>query len=697
MTRLSLAVGVVVVSAMGCSTSGGGGVRRDAGNVGGDGSLPGVVCTGGTAHTVCYLNQAVECGADDTRGAVTDCAAMGRTCAPDLGCVACQPNRYACDGDRVQRCNAQGSAFEDTDTVCDSENGEQCNPFTGTCVDACDAAEASESYIGCEYWAVTTSNSSLSPEFAAAVAISNPQTSAARVTVTGPPGSAATRTIAPGHLETIELPWIEALRSPYTPVDSDGDGAIDRRDYNSVLSGNGAYHVESSLPVTVYQFNPLEYRLDEDCADEPGGMTEDGEGFSFTNDASLLLPVHVLTGDYIAMARPPRVIRSHVTVTVVQDLIGALGEAGDVVQDDESFQTAPGFVTIVGASDEVVDVRVTSSAHTAPSSVVGTTLAPQTPGSTETSRLGAGDVLQLVNGDPPRSCTPIRTDSDSVCLSIDPLSGAATGEVDCNDALSFIVVRLDQTRDYCRVGAEYDLTGTRIEATGPVMVVGGHDCAFVPADRFACDHLEEVIFPLETWGDDFIFSASQPLRGEPNFARVVSGADGNAITFDPPSVHAPVTLARGEMIEFETSEDFRVQGSGALLLGQFLVGQNYADEEPSLEENGDPSFSLGIPTEQFRTDYAFLAPSTYEQSWVNVTAPANATIMLSSNGGAATEVTGWRTVGGSQMRTARVMIPGGTHTMTGTHPFGIVVYGFGAYTSYMYPGGLDLNEINPLL
>ena len=26
--------------------------------------------------------------------------------------------------------------------------------------------------------------------------------------------------------------------------------------------------------------------------------------------------------------------------------------------------------------------------------------------------------------------------------------------------------------------------------------------------------------------------------------------------------------------------------------------------------------------------------------------------------------------------------------------FGIVVYGFGSYTSYMYPGGLDLEVIN---
>jgi hypothetical protein len=34
------------------------------------------------------------------------------------------------------------------------------------------------------------------------------------------------------------------------------------------------------------------------------------------------------------------------------------------------------------------------------------------------------------------------------------------------------------------------------------------------------------------------------------------------------------------------------------------------------------------------------------------------------------------------------------HKMTSSTPFGIVVYGYGKDTSYMYPGGLDLKRIN---
>jgi hypothetical protein len=47
------------------------------------------------------------------------------------------------------------------------------------------------------------------------------------------------------------------------------------------------------------------------------------------------------------------------------------------------------------------------------------------------------------------------------------------------------------------------------------------------------------------------------------------------------------------------------------------------------------------------------------------------------------------------MQRARTPIGGGAHRIEGTAPFGILVYGFGSYTSYMYPGGLDLREIAP--
>jgi hypothetical protein len=46
------------------------------------------------------------------------------------------------------------------------------------------------------------------------------------------------------------------------------------------------------------------------------------------------------------------------------------------------------------------------------------------------------------------------------------------------------------------------------------------------------------------------------------------------------------------------------------------------------------------------------------------------------------------------MATARVEVSNGQHDLHANEPFGVVSYGFGLYTSYMYPAGLDLKPIN---
>jgi len=59
-------------------------------------------------------------------------------------------------------------------------------------------------------------------------------------------------------------------------------------------------------------------------------------------------------------------------------------------------------------------------------------------------------------------------------------------------------------------------------------------------------------------------------------------------------------------------------------------------------------------------------------------------------------VTGFTPIGGSGFSVARVVLPNGldgNHRATGSEPFGITVYGYGQYTSYWYPGGLDLEDI----
>ncbi|MCC6874868.1 MAG: IgGFc-binding protein [Sandaracinaceae bacterium] len=651
--------------------------RRDGGAS--DGMVVANICSPGGPAQICRGVESISCNPDGSEGSRTNCSLTGQVCTLGVGCTTCNPGRYSCDGDRILQCDPTGNTLTPTGVTCDAAAGQSCNALTGTCVSLCDQAVATNSYIGCEYWAAPTVNG-VNPEFEFAVVISNPQATSANVTITGPGGFTAPRTVAAGAVETVRLPWVEGLKNPNEeePV----DGLILPR---SALVRGGAYRIRSSIPVTVYQFNPLEYRIDRDCAQECDPANPefracadprdtqccgDNRCFSFTNDASLLLPVHVLTGNYIVMSRPTLQQRISSQNTLTGQPIDTSAAPGT---QQFLFTSTPGYVAIVGAEDRQLSVQITARAHISASR--DGAVSRLAPGASASFTLGAGDVLQLASGEPPQTCAAgsMSDDQDTAC-----------GLTPCTI-----------TRTYCDQPPEYDLTGTEIRADGRVMVMGGHECAFVPHYRWACDHLEETIYPLEAWGREFVVAATQPLRSEPNLVRILSGRDNNNITFDPASVHGPVTLNRGQYLEFEASQDFRVTGSDAILVGQFLVGQDYGGIGTSGDMgNGDPSMSLAIPTEQFRTEYAFLAPTTYAQSWVNVIGPVGAEVTIASNGGAPAAVTGWRPVGGTGMQTARMMVPGGSHTMRSTSPFGGVVYGFGSYTSYMYPGGLDLNQIN---
>lgn len=613
--------GLLVLSAMGCDAR----PPVSSRDGGGDADTPPTSCLPGTSGFHCVGSEAIECNADGTVASRSDCSATSQVCVDGLGCRTCRPNSFRCNGNDVERCNDSGTGYEPHMT-CDAGAGRMCNSVIGACTSACDDAAATNSYIGCEYWPVTTLNSQVAGEdFSPAVVVANPQASSVNVTVSGPGGFNQTRTVAAGATETIELPWVAALKQEF-------------RTEASTLVRGGAYRLVSTLPVTVYQFNPLQYQITttsgffgDDCAGADPLNPNDGLCHSFSNDASLLLPTHVLTGNYIVLSRP----------TMMNSQTGGTS-------------SSPGFFAVVGASSTPVTVDILFRGR-----VVASTdgqVRAFAPGESGTFTLNQGDVLQIVAGSP-SSCTPGRTEMGI---------------------------------SYCVVSDDYDLSGSEIRATGPVQVIGGHNCSFVPYDRFACDHLEEALFPLEAWGTETIVSKSQPPMGraEPNVVRIISGADNNTITFDPPVGGGSVTLNRGQVAEFEVTESFRATGTQAFLLGQFIVGQSYLASTP-IDAEGDPSMSLGVPSEQFRTSYTFLAPTTYPTNFVNVTAPSGATVTLDG-----APVSGFAPVGGSGFSVAQVSIPSGPHTITSSVPFGIVVYGYGQFTSYMYPGGLDFEEIN---
>jgi hypothetical protein len=602
---------------------------------------PDVQCTRGKRELLCYGEWAAHCGPDNALVKLTNCRASGQVCAMHQctsakdcqGCQACRPSSVLCGeaGERMV-CRNDGSGY-DAEESCDESAGQRCSVTSGLCEDLCAAAERDQSYIGCDYWAVATSNALLDFEgqdadglcqpFSFAVVVANAEGVPATVTVQSPDRPKQTVTVAPSEARRIDLPCAPELKGdPMSPE-------------FSVRTLKAASHITSDVPVTVYQFNPLEFQ----------STSADGETvYSHTNDSSLLLPTTSLSGNYVVIAQPTRLQKLLFNDKRIEPML----------------HSAPGFVAVIGVDREPTDVEIISSAYTRPSE--DGSIPALAPGDHYTITLAEGEVLQVLSAVP----------DDCVGK---PGDGFRGGSI-----------------TYCKVPKEYDLTGTQIKTSGKVSVISGHDCVFLPYNRWACDHIEETMFPVESWGKDTLVSISETVACQPtvpNMVRVLSSSDGNTITFTP-AVHEPVLLDKGQFVEFEVSKDFRITAADAILVAQFLLGQDYNGMDSSGSfAKGDPSMSLAIPVEQWRKRYPFLIPDTYTDNYVNIIAREHQLVLLDDR-----VVSGFVPIKGTGNVTARVPLEGGEHLAQSEAEFGIVLYGYAPYTSYMMPGGLGLARIN---
>jgi hypothetical protein len=386
----------------------------------------------------------------------------------------------------------------------------------------------------------------------------------------------------------ITLPWVEDLK--YDTAES-------------VKVAGGAFRLRSSRPVTVYQYNPLEYVM----------SFEGQQEFSYSNDASLLLPVNAWTGDYFVAAR---------------NTFGVDGLSAGT----------PGFYTVVASAD-------------------GTTVSLKPSSSGSYVLAGAG------------------------------VAADGTGKVmlDRGDVLKVL------SDEFGEDPSPSDLTGTRVTADKPIQVLGGHGCTFVPFDVQACDHLEESMFPYETLARRYVVAAPRISLGgdKPNarFVRVIATEDATMLSYDPPQADAPAVIAKaGEYVEIgPTAVDFAVEANARILVAEYMLGQDAGSGV------GDPAMTVAVPTEQYRTTYLFHAPTNYAANYLNIIAPDSAMVLLDGE-----PVAGFAPVGQSGYAAAAVLlanINGGNHAVTADQPFGISVYGYGDYTSYWYPGGLDLTAL----
>lgn len=655
----------------------------------------------------CVGNVHYSCAADGeflstVRVDCNDVTLEGRTsvCVTDLGCVLCRPGEIFCAGGNVVQCNDSGDAYEVTEE-CHVDEGFVCQQ--GQCKNLCEVAVAEHSYLGCEFYAVDLDNAAIGAGRDASsqqysVVVSNPSGQPTEVVVernNAAPGAApdieevGRVTVLPGDLEVFNLPRREVDgSSSFFPCDASNEcnvgeacwcagdlrvedppptgGHRDCRCRNaagsngmndgthSALTSN-AYRLRSVLPIVAYQFNPLD------------------NVSVFSNDASLLLPVSAINTTYTVVGWPQTIADSTNP-----------NEDFDPSTHDEDLRA---FLTIVG---------------TQPSTHVTITFGP------EVRRvIGLGDRPDAIEGD--------------------------VWEADLGP---FDVLNLETG------GFNADFTGTVIEATKPVSVFSGSEASDAPrfdtlANRQCCaDHLEEQLFPDDTLGTHFYIGRMPPRTvalnaafvdptvdsvgefNEPEYVRVVAVRDGiTTIGTTLPPPFDVVTLEQGQSEILEARQDFEMTSDKAIAVLQVIASQE-AVGIPNYYPGGDPASIAVPPVEQYREDYVFLTPSLYAFDFVTITAPRDAQILLDEMPLDAWDCTtspadGIRRRDGDPppdavVHRCQLSFPDvlgrnqpvqdgiqndGYHTLRSNLEIGLVVYGFDAFVSYAYAGGLNLDPI----
>jgi len=569
------------------------------------------------------------------------------TDTPSYECTS--TSNFCIEADRysVYRCNDARSDVVKVED-CDTENGELC--LRGKCATLCGEIDSSggetgfeKSYNGCEYFAVNLQNllaGRRDPIFT--VSISNThEVLPVKIDVTFTDAGEAEEKDA-GKIyfckDKQSVDSCQLLTSALGLRLEPKQLGLIMFEHHRMVQYSGisflSYHITTTVPVSVYQFNPFDNSAFNPFTENMLSVDSNNsfQGKMYSNDASLLLPATSLYTDYVA----------------------ATFNAFSV--------DAPAFVTIVGVSENDTEISVTPSAKIR----AGAEVPEMNAGGTHNFTLKKHQVITLSTAD---------------------------------------------------VGS--DLTGTRVTCRGegtpcyPFAVFSGNTCADLPVGRHYCDHLEQQMFPVQTWGKNYALVKMKPRAEEPDFVRIIPWEDGTNITFLPNTPQAYTSTAgdqytsepaktlinRGEFSEFYFKEPLFIQADKPVMVVQYLTGSETLSSHCKSSHDdsciGDPAMMLIPPAEQFREEYIFFNPGSYQNNFATVVWKTG--IVPNLDGAT---VTGGISIAGTEYLYSVVDLGSEfkRHTLVCTEngepgQCGLFTYGWEKDVSYAYPGGLNLKNM----
>jgi len=278
---------------------------------------------------------------------------------------------------------------------------------------------------------------------------------------------------------------------------------------------------------------------------------------------------------------------------------------------------------------------------------------------------------------------------DETTVTISP-SDQTQGGKNANNPFT-IILNAGETYQVQASTANGDLTGSHIIGDKKIAVFGGNSWTQVPTSCGARDNLLEQMYPVSTWGKQFLTVPSDQVTFD--VFRILASED-NTIVEVQGNTNREFRLNRGEFVEYQQSVATYIRGSKPLLVAQYLIGQNCNGHI-----YGDPSMVLLNSIEQTR-DTVTLFNSQFqeiEENYINViTRTADTDVIIFDGQKLVDRGVTFAAVGTSRdFSYARVNVSAGAHTISSTG-CGVIAtaYGYGFAESYAYSGGASFSSIN---
>ena len=296
-------------------------------------------------------------------------------------------------------------------------------------------------------------------------------------------------------------------------------------------------------------------------------------------------------------------------------------------------------------------------------------------------------------------------------------AGGGVPAISAGASHTFIIKKFS-TINLEATGKKVDLTGTLIECKDttskcePFVVFSGNSIVNLPVEEAYADHMQQQLFPIETWGKEFVVVKTQVRGEESDLVRVIAAEDNTTITYSPsvpaalpPYLTSPAVetiVKAGGISEFYFKDSISITADKPVLVAQYLAGSQMisaickdgdynAHVDPANNCVGDPAMILIPPVEQFRTSYSFLTPGSYQSNYATILLADGVEPVVDG-----TKITDITDIADSPYSYAIVDLGAefASHTLTCDPACGLFVYGWEMDVSYAYPGGLNLKKVN---